>query len=395
MTLRKTYEIESFKALPDKDGITNRFEAIVSVFGNVDVQGDRVVKGAFAKSIGEWRAKGDPIPVIWSHMWGDPFAHIGWADPKDVVETDQGLKVIGFVDDDNPFAVQVYRLMKGRRVKEFSFAYDVRKERRSKDDGANELLDLSIIEVGPALKGANPDTELLGVKAKLEAAAVASAHTGKNVYAAVPGSLEERQTIIQAAVTAWRDEKFVDGSNTWVSVAATFDDHVIIAVEPGAEKDVDYFRATYTMGSDGIKLGDPEPVDLDITTVPAADDDDDAKADDRPLDKLPDDTDPELDELRDRIAALDDVDDTGAKAGRALSKANESKLKSAADAIVAAADAINGVLETVAAADVPADTDAKADVPDEDDPAMDVTADGTKAADPDDIMARITAIEAL
>lgn len=173
--VRKQYEPGwvSFKALPDKDGQTGRFEAVVSVFGNVDLQGDRVVKGAFKKSIDQWRKTGDPIPIIWSHEWGDPFAHVGAADPATAEETDVGLKLIGTFDVDKPFAAQVYDLVKDRRVREWSFAYDVIKERKSADDGANELLILDLIEAGPTLKGANPNTFTIGVKSALESAAKA------------------------------------------------------------------------------------------------------------------------------------------------------------------------------------------------------------------------------
>jgi hypothetical protein len=71
------------------------FEALVSVFGNVDYGGDRVVKGAFAKSLARWEEKGDPIPVIWNHMWENPEAHIGKVNPGDAAETDDGLLVKG------------------------------------------------------------------------------------------------------------------------------------------------------------------------------------------------------------------------------------------------------------------------------------------------------------
>jgi HK97 family phage prohead protease len=170
MTKHAMYELAEFKALPDEEAGT--FEAIVSVFGNVDHQGDRVVEGAFTNSIAEWKASGSPIPVIWSHQWGDPNAHIGSVDPSQVEEIPgKGLKVAGQIDLDDAFAAKVYRLLKERRVKEFSFAYDVVKEKKNKDDGANDLLELKIFEVGPTLKGANPSTELLGVKAELVEAA--------------------------------------------------------------------------------------------------------------------------------------------------------------------------------------------------------------------------------
>lgn len=170
-TKRAVYDIASFKAAADENGHRGQFEALVSVFNNIDFQGDRVLPGAFQKSLTKWRKAGNPIPLIWSHDWGDPHAHIGKADPDDVEETAEGLVVKGTIDLDNPFAAQVYRLLKERRVREFSFGYAIKKERKA-EDGANELVDLDIIEAGPTLKGANPDTALLGVKADLEAAAV-------------------------------------------------------------------------------------------------------------------------------------------------------------------------------------------------------------------------------
>jgi HK97 family phage prohead protease len=155
------FPVASFKAL---DEATGEFEALFSVFGNVDLGGDRVVKGAFEKTLAKWRESGDPIPVYWNHMWDDPFANIGGIAPEDAKEIDEGLFGRGKVDMDNPLAAQVYRLLKERRVKEFSFGYTVQDSVKA-DDGALDLLDLDLIEVGPTLKGMNPETQLLAVKA--------------------------------------------------------------------------------------------------------------------------------------------------------------------------------------------------------------------------------------
>jgi uncharacterized protein len=161
----KTFPID-IKAADDQAGT---FEALVSVFGNVDLVGDRVMPGAFSKTLERWRETGDPIPIVLSHRWDDVMSHIGVADPKDVTETDDGLLVKGRLDlGDNEVARQVYKLMKRRSLKEFSFGYTVNDERVAKD-GANELLDVDLVETGPTLKGANPLTELRAVKSALEA----------------------------------------------------------------------------------------------------------------------------------------------------------------------------------------------------------------------------------
>lgn len=167
--VKKKYDIQ-FKALPDSNGKTGRFEAYVSTFGNVDRGGDRIMPGAFDSTLANWKASGDPIPLIWSHDWGNPNAVIGSIDPADTVVNDKGLKVIGEIDLTNEFAKQVHSLMKRRLVKEFSFGYEIKQDELA-DDGATNLLELDIIEIGPTLKGMNPDTELLGVKSALEAAA--------------------------------------------------------------------------------------------------------------------------------------------------------------------------------------------------------------------------------
>jgi HK97 family phage prohead protease len=161
LSLRETKSFDAeFKAV-DSDAGT--FEAIVSVFGNKDLGGDVVMPGAFADTLALWAAKGDPIPVIWSHDWDDPFAHIGYV--VEARETEKGLWVKAQVDLDSPFAVQVHRLLKGRRVTQFSFGYfaDEVKWVEDPDTGrmSRELHRVTVFEVGPTLLGMNPDTDLI------------------------------------------------------------------------------------------------------------------------------------------------------------------------------------------------------------------------------------------
>jgi HK97 family phage prohead protease len=159
----KSFDIIETKA----DADAGTFEALVAVFGNVDNVGDRIIPGAFTKTLASWAGSGDPIPVILSHQWNDVMAHIGVVEAAK--ETGQGLLVKGRLDiKDNDVARQTHRLMQRRSLKEFSFGYRVPKggERRAKD-GANELLEIDLVEVGPTLKGANSATELHAVKSAL------------------------------------------------------------------------------------------------------------------------------------------------------------------------------------------------------------------------------------
>lgn len=165
MRRHKAFALAEFKSAAEGED-AGTFEALVSVFGNVDLGGDRVMPGAFEKSLETWRASGDPIPVIWSHNWDNPDAHIGYVDPADAAETPDGLLVSGRLDVEKPFAKQVYDLLKMRRVKEFSFSYDIKPGgyRVVPDEDVWELTELDLFEVGPTLKGMNPETELLAVK---------------------------------------------------------------------------------------------------------------------------------------------------------------------------------------------------------------------------------------
>jgi phage head maturation protease len=173
-----------FKTMPatvaPQDTDDGVFEAVVSVFNNKDYGGDIVRPGAFKNSLDFWGNSDSPIPVYWSHRMDDPMMNIG--EVIDAEELDGGSKSIpGWANDwvrdngglyvkakldDHGMGAQVRHLMKARRVKQFSFSYDVINEQRSKYNKHTELLDLFLHEVGPTPLGMNPLTELISAKAK-------------------------------------------------------------------------------------------------------------------------------------------------------------------------------------------------------------------------------------
>lgn len=152
------------KATSDADGEAGQFTAMVSVFNTVDSVGDVVMPGAFKADLEQWATKGNPLPVVWSHDWSDPFSHIGFV--TEAKETDTGLVVKGQLDLENPKAKQVYNLLKNGRVKSWSFAYDIHDAQQAQRDGKSvqELHRLSVHEVGPTLVGAHKDTDTVEVK---------------------------------------------------------------------------------------------------------------------------------------------------------------------------------------------------------------------------------------
>lgn len=134
--------------------------ALVSVFNNVDYVNDRVMPGAFAKSLNDYKTAGKSIPFVWSHQWNNPEAYIGKI--VEAKETLKGLEVKAYLYN-TPVAQHVRELLTDGVVTQFSFAYDTISEQKGAD-GANELLELRILEAGPTLKGCNPDTEIVEAK---------------------------------------------------------------------------------------------------------------------------------------------------------------------------------------------------------------------------------------
>lgn len=215
------------KAAGDHEGTDEGvFEAIVAVFGNIDSYGDKILPGAFTDSLDEWAAKGDPIPVWWSHRMDNPANCIG--EVLEAKETDEGLWVRAQLDLGTEPADQVYRLLKGRRVTQFSFSYDV-------DEGAwvdpedgpgfYELRKLRLFEVGPTPIGANQETELLDVKSAAERA-VAAIKAGRVLS-------EKNESALKGAL-----DKIADGTRDIKSVldaVDTSDDSKASPVQPATQ----------------------------------------------------------------------------------------------------------------------------------------------------------------
>lgn len=238
----KTFTAE-IKAAPTSGPDAGTFTALVSVFGNVDRGGDRILPGAFTKTLADWAAKGDPIPVIWSHEWDDPFAHIGYVET--IAETAQGLEVKGRLDTDRDFAAQVNHLLVTRRVTQFSFGYFPTQTQMVEDPvygTVRELLEVELFEVGPTLVGMNPATELVEA---------ASATRDRKAGRVLSGKNEAK---IRAAYDALGEVLTTLGTDTQKSVEPTVSANVTTG-SGGIYSSASY--ATYTI-SGNVKTIDPE-----------------------------------------------------------------------------------------------------------------------------------------
>jgi HK97 family phage prohead protease len=167
-----------------------------------DSYGDVVAKGAFLDTIEEWKASGQTLPGLFGHRFDDPDFYVAGA--LDMGEDDHGWWVKGEFDLDSPKGPQVYRLVKGRRLSQLSFAFDVLEEgvvEIGDGEKANELRKLKVYEFSFVPIGANQDTSVVAVKAVTDQL-TADVKEGRVLASKHIDSLRKAQEAIGAVITA-------------------------------------------------------------------------------------------------------------------------------------------------------------------------------------------------
>lgn len=162
-TVMKTKKLDlKIDRIGAKDDLTaGQFTGYASVFGNVDSVGDKIIKGAFAKSLKDFGDGGAGIPCYWCHETSDPEMNLGTT--LEATEDEHGLFVKVQLDLDNPKAAYAYKLLKEQRVRQMSFAYQVTDGENKKD--CFEITGCKIFEVSIVPVGANQATSIESVKA--------------------------------------------------------------------------------------------------------------------------------------------------------------------------------------------------------------------------------------
>lgn len=165
-TVMKTKKLDlKIDRIGAKDNLTaGQFTGYASVFGNVDSVGDKIIKGAFAESLKDFGNGGAGIPCYWCHETSDPEMNLGTT--LEATEDEHGLFVKVQLDLDNPKAAYAYKLLKEKRVRQMSFAYQVTDGENRKD--CFEITGCKIFEVSIVPVGANQATSIESVKALQE-----------------------------------------------------------------------------------------------------------------------------------------------------------------------------------------------------------------------------------
>src|SRR6185312_7368346 len=136
------------------------FEGHGSVFKNVDLGGDVVMPGAFAKSLAQHRSDGMMPPMFWMH---DPSQVPGkWLD---MGEDEKGLSVRGELVD-TPLGNEIRTLLQKNAVRGLSIGY-VPTEVDYDKDGNRLLKQIDLWEVSVVSLAMNPFARVDAVKSRL------------------------------------------------------------------------------------------------------------------------------------------------------------------------------------------------------------------------------------
>lgn len=138
-------------------GDAGTFEGYAAIFGNVDLGGDVIERGAFKEII---KGRNGMVKVLNQHRSLDP---IGLAEVK---QDDKGLSFKGQLVLEAASARSMYALMKGGVVDGMSIGYDVMEGgAKILESGIRQLLALKLWEISPVTWGMNPLAGIDAVKA--------------------------------------------------------------------------------------------------------------------------------------------------------------------------------------------------------------------------------------
>jgi len=155
----KTKQFKAFDVEIKADGDKRQVEAYASTFGNRDLGGDVVQKGAFAKTIMERFAGGakNGVKVLWQHMPSMPLGI-----PIHMEEDSKGLYTVSKISK-TARGDEALELVRDKVVDKMSIGYDVIKDDYS-TAGDRLLKELKLYEYSLVTFPMNEQADILGSK---------------------------------------------------------------------------------------------------------------------------------------------------------------------------------------------------------------------------------------
>lgn len=134
-----------------------RFTALASTF-DVDRQGDRIVRGAYARTLAALKARGGRLPLLWQHDQSEPIGSI-----ETIRETADGLEVEAVVALDTESGREAYELLKAGALS-LSVGFLIPDGAAVMRDGVREIREVDLIEISVVGVPANPGAVVRDVK---------------------------------------------------------------------------------------------------------------------------------------------------------------------------------------------------------------------------------------
>ena len=144
---------------------TGVFEGYASLFNVTDSVQDRVVEGAFKRTLQDYRQTNRLPPLLWQHDTKEPIGAL-----REVREDERGLYIKGelFVHD-IPRAREAMKLMREGVVTGLSIGYRAKQAHRDATSGARILSDIELLEISLVTFPALEQARITSVKSSLAA----------------------------------------------------------------------------------------------------------------------------------------------------------------------------------------------------------------------------------
>lgn len=130
----------------------------ISTFGNTDLVGDVVEKGAYERTLKEWRERPWPMPLLLNHNQDQLVGK--WVELR---EDSRGLFGEGELTPDHSLASDVAASLRHGALSGISIGFRLRDFERSKS-GIRHLRDIDLIEASIVTSPANPMARVVGLK---------------------------------------------------------------------------------------------------------------------------------------------------------------------------------------------------------------------------------------
>lgn len=138
-------------------------KVLFSRYDVVDFDGDVTRRGSFEPLIAKVNG-GQPIPYVFSHNSWSIENYLGTV--TTIEDTDDGPVATAQLLLDDPAGAKAYALMASGALREHSYQYETKAAHFEELDGQKvRVLDsLDAFEIGPCLRGANDQTDVIDVK---------------------------------------------------------------------------------------------------------------------------------------------------------------------------------------------------------------------------------------